>query len=188
MKLVVTEYLSLDAVLEDPIWIAPYIDDSFLKFKFEELVAADALLMGRKTYEYFIPVWASGEPVEDAPGQEGFAARVEQLPKYVVSKMLETTPWNNSCMIRENPVEAVRSLKQQSGQHILVAGSGTLLQSLIQHDLVDEYRFLVFPVMVGQGKTRFNAPKTTALELTSFERFSSGVIAVTYKPKAEAPS
>lgn len=92
MKLVVTEYLSLDGLMEDPLWIGPYIDDGFLKFKFEELMDADVLLMGRKTYEYFVPVWASGEPVEDAPGQEGFAERVEQMPKYVVSGTLENPP------------------------------------------------------------------------------------------------
>jgi len=186
MKLVVTEYLSLDSIMEDPIWIGPYIDDSFLKFKFEELMAADILLMGRKTYEYFVPVWASEEPVEDAPGQEGFAERVEQMPKHVVSKTLETTTWNNSHVMGENFIEAIRILKQKPGRNILVAGSATLLQTLMQLDLVDEYRFLIFPVIVGQGKRLFDAQTTTALELTSFEKFSSGVIAVTYRPKQES--
>lgn len=86
-------------------------------------------------------------------------------------------------MIREDAVEAIRRLKQQSGRNILVAGSGTLLQTLMQLDLVDAYRFLIFPVVVGQGKHLFEPQTTATLELTSLEKFSSGVIAVTYQPK-----
>jgi dihydrofolate reductase len=185
MKLIVTEYLSLDGAMEDPLWIGPYIDDDFLKFKFDELFIGDALLMGRKTYEYFLPVWATGEPMEDSPGQEGFAERVENLPKYVVSTTLETARWNNSHIIRDNFVEEIRKLKQQPGQNILVAGSADLLQTLMQLNLVDEYRFLIFPVVVGQGKRLFDAQTPATLELTSFEKFSSGVVALTYRPKRD---
>lgn len=183
MKLVVTEYLSLDGVMEDPIWIGPSIDDDFLKYKFDELFEGDVLLMGRKTYEYFIPVWATEERMEDAPGQEGFADRIEALPKYVVSATLETATWNNSHIIRENIVEEIQKLKQQPGQNILVAGSADLLQTLMELDLVDEYRFLVFPVIAGKGKRLFDAQLTATLELISFEKFSSGVVALTYRPR-----
>jgi dihydrofolate reductase len=115
MKLVVTEYISLDGVVENPIWIAPYFDADFLKFKFDELMGGDALLMGRHTYDYFIPTWATDQPVEDAPGQEGFAERLDQLPKHVVSSTLKNPVWNNTRIIHENIVEAVSKLKQQPG-------------------------------------------------------------------------
>ncbi|MBC7869525.1 MAG: dihydrofolate reductase family protein [Chitinophagaceae bacterium] len=182
MKLVVTEYISLDGVVENPLWIGPYFDDDFLKFKFDELFAGDALLMGRHTYDYFIPVWASETPVEDAPGQEGFAARLNQLPKYVVSTTLRTLTWNNTHVIQENIIEAVRNLKQQPGGDILVAGSTTLVQTLMQHGLVDEYRFLIYPVVVGSGQRFFEGQKVDALSLLESKTFSTGVVALTYCP------
>jgi dihydrofolate reductase len=152
MKLVVTEYISLDGVVENPIWIAPYFDADFLKFKFDELMGGDALLMGRHTYDYFIPTWATDQPVEDAPGQEGFAERLDQLPKHVVSSTLKNPVWNNT---------------------------------LMQHRLVDEYRFLLYPLMVGSGKRFFEGQIDGALTLVESKAFSTGVIALTYRPAAE---
>jgi len=181
MKLVVTEYISLDGVMEDPRWIGPYFDADFLKFKFDELFHGDVLLMGRKTYEAFISVWASDTPVEDAPGQEGFADRIHHLPKYVVSTTLEATTWHNSHIISENVVEEILKLKQQPGRDILVAGSAVLLETLMQHNLVDEYRLLVYPVIVGTGKRLFDAQNTTSLTLVESKTFSTGVVALTYR-------
>lgn len=185
MKLVVTEYVSLDGVAENPLWIGPYFNDEFLKFKFDELFAGDALLMGRATYEYFVPVWLNATPEDDAPGQEGFAERITQLPKYVVTTTLEKAEWNNSRLIRENVVAEVSKLKQQPGQDILVAGSSTLVQTLMAHDLVDEYRLLVYPLVVGTGKRLFLEGSAAKLHLTESRAFKTGVVALTYVPARE---
>jgi len=182
MKLVVTEYISLDGVVENPLWIGPYFNDEFLKFKFDELFAGDALLMGRATYDYFVPVWINATPADDAPGQEGFADRITQLPKYVVSTTIQTAEWNNSHIFRANEVDEIKRLKQQPGGDILVAGSGTLLQTLMAHDLVDEYRFLVYPLVVGAGKRLFSEQSKATLRLIETKPFSTGVVALTYVP------
>ncbi len=182
MKLVVTEYISLDGVVENPEWIGPYFDDDFMKFKLDELLAADALLMGRGTYEYFAPVWVTGEPVEDSPGQDGFADRVHSLPKYIVSTTLNGTPWNNSQIIGADVVEEVARLKQQPGQDLLVAGSAQLVHTLMQHSLVDEVRFLMYPVVVGQGDRFFRDGASGSLKLIESRAFSTGVVALTYQP------
>jgi dihydrofolate reductase len=182
MKLVVTEYVSLDGVAENPIWIAPYFNEEFLKFKFDELFGGDALLMGRVTYEYFLPVWINATPADDAPGQEGFAERITQLPKYVISSTMQKAEWNNSHIIRANVVEEVARLKAQPGGDILVAGSSTLVKTLMEHDLVDEYRFLVYPLVVGAGKRLFLEGSTAKLQLKESRAFSTGVILLIYTP------
>ncbi len=168
--------------MENPLWIGPYFNDEFLKFKFDELFAGDVLLMGRVTYEYFLPVWLHATADDDAPGQEGFADRINSLPKYVVSTTLEQTEWNNSRLIKANVVAAVAKLKQEAGQDILVAGSGMLVQTLMQHDLVDEYRLLVYPIVVGNGKRLFHEGSLATLKLVESRTFSSGVVALTYQP------
>lgn len=182
MKLVVTEYVSLDNVVENPIWIGPYFNDEFLKFKFDELFAADALLMGRATYDYFAPVWVNAVPADDSPGQEGFTERIIQLPKYVVTSTMEKAEWNNSHLIRANPVKEVVRLKQQDGRDMLVAGGSTLVKTLMEHDLVDEYRFLVYPLVVGSGNRLFLEGSKANLLLTESRVFSAGVVALTYGP------
>jgi dihydrofolate reductase len=181
-KVIVTEYVSLDGVMEDPEWIGPYYNDEFAKFKFDELFAGDALLMGRNTYEYFAPVWISATAEDDEPEQAGFAERVSALPKYVASTTLETTEWNNSHLIQTDVVEAVTKLKEQPGQDILVAGSGVLVQALMQHDLVDEYRLLVFPLVLGKGKRLFQDGSLATLKLVDSQIFRTGVVALIYQP------
>ncbi|HEX8684154.1 MAG TPA: dihydrofolate reductase family protein [Ardenticatenaceae bacterium] len=185
-RLVVTEYVTVDGVMEDPVWIGPYYDDEFAKFKFDELFAGDALLMGRATYEYFAPVWINETADDDAPGQEGFADRVRALPKYVVSTTLEKTEWHNSHLIKTNVVEAITKLKEQPGQDILVAGSGTLVQTLMQHDLVDEYRLLVYPLVLGSGRRLFKDGSLATLKLVDSRVFHSGVLALIYHPDRKA--
>ncbi len=185
-KLVVTEYISLDGVVENPMWIGPYFNDEFLKVKFDELFRGDVLLMGRKTYEYFLPVWINATAADDAPGQEGFAERINLLPKYVVSTTLEHTEWNNSRLIKANVVEAVSKLKQEDGQDILVAGSGRLVQTLMQHDLVDEYRLMVYPIVVGNGQRLFQEGNLATLKLVESKVFNTGVVTLTYQPERKA--
>jgi len=115
--------------------------------------------------------------------EQGFADRMNSLPKYVVSTTLQEVAWNNSRLIKENVVEEVSRLKQQPGQDILVAGSGQLVHTLMQHDLIDEYRFMVHPIVLGSGKRLFrDGSDTKVLRLVDTKTFSSGVVVLYYEP------
>lgn len=175
-KVIVTMFVSLDGVMENPAWTAPYWNDEIAKFKLDELLATDAHLLGRVTYQGFAAAWPS------RTDEQGFADRMNSLPKYVVSMTLEKAEWNNSTIIKENIIEEVSKLKQQPGQDILVAGSGTLVQTLMQHDLIDEYRLLVYPVVLGSGKRLFQDGSTATLKLVEAKTFRSGVVALVYEP------
>jgi dihydrofolate reductase len=167
-KLIVSEFVSLDNVMEGPGpvdpyeragWTMPYGNAEIQQFKLDELFASDALLLGRVTYEGFAAAWPT---IKD---EAGFADRMNSLPKYVVSTTLKDASWNNSHIIADNVAEEVTKLKQQPGQDVLVAGSGQLIQSLIEHNLVDEYTLLVYPVVLGSGKRLFKEGANTALKL-----------------------
>ena len=179
-KLVVTEFISLDGVMEDPGgaeqfahggWTRPYWTDDIGKFKFDELFAIDALLLGRVTYQGFAAAWPS---MKD---EAGFADRMNSLPKYVVSKTLDEIGWNNSRLIKGDIVEEVSSLKRQPGQDILIGGSGMLVRTLMRHGLIDEYRLLVYPVVLGSGKRLF-ADGVEPTRLTLVESKQSGAVAI----------
>jgi dihydrofolate reductase len=185
-KIVVTEFISLDGVIEDPGgseaskhggWTRPYWNDEIGKVKFDELMAADAHLLGRVTYEGFAKAW----PTMKDTGE--FGERMNNLPKHVVSTTLKTTEWKNSHLIKENVADKISKLRQQPGQSILVAGSATLVQTLIQHDLVDEYHLLVYPIVIGSGMRIFqNGLDKSALKLIEARAFSSGVVLLRYEP------
>jgi dihydrofolate reductase len=187
-KVVVSEFVSLDGVIEDPGgaekfehggWTIPYWSDDIGAFKFDELMTSDALLLGRVTYEGFAAAW---------PGQAdeaGFADRMNNLPKYVVSTTLDKTDWNNSTIISGNVAEEVASLKEQPGQDILINGSGKLIQSLMPDNLIDEYRLLVYPIVLGSGKRLFQGGIDTTLKLVESRAFDSGVILLRYQPAAK---
>jgi dihydrofolate reductase len=172
-RIIVTEELSLDGVMEDPTWASPYWDDEVSAFKSEESYAADTLLMGRLTYDSLAGFWPTST-------DEG-ADRMNSLRKYVVSKTLSKADWNNTLIIRDNVVDEIRALKQQEGQDILVYGSGALAQTLIQHDLVDSYRLLICPVVVGKGKRLFKDGTAATLTLAEAKSFRSGVVAMIYQ-------
>src|SRR2546426_12076331 len=147
-KIVVSEFVSLDGVVEDPGgaekfkhggWSFKFRDDQVPKYKLDELAASDALLLGRKTYEIFAAYWPKAK--DDA----GFADKMNNLAKHVVSTTLKKADWNNSKLIRTNVADEVRKLKQQPGKDILVYGSAKLVNTLLQHDLVDELRLMVHP-------------------------------------------
>jgi dihydrofolate reductase len=176
-KLVVTEFLSLDGVMEAPEkWTFQFWNDDLAKFKLDELFASDAHLLGRVTYQIFAGAWPSRSD------EEGFADRMNSLPKYVVSTTLKKAEWKNSHLIGENSAAEILKLKQQPGRNILVAGSATLVQTLIQHDLIDEYHFLVFPIVLGGGKRLFIDESKTTLKLVETKAFNSGVVLLSYKP------
>jgi dihydrofolate reductase len=156
-KLVVSQFITLDGVMEDPGGAEGFERGGWAfqfergsegdKFKLDEVMAADALLLGRVTYEGFAAAW---------PSRTGdFADKFNNMPKYVVSTTLENPEWNNSTVIRDNVAEEVSKLKQEDGGDILVNGSGRLVDALVEHDLVDEYRLMVFPVVLGAGKRLF---------------------------------
>ena len=172
--IVVTEFLSLDGVMEAPAWTFPYWNDDIAQFKGEETNASDALLLGRVTYQGFAAAWPESTD-EGAP-------YFNSVRKYVVSTTLDTVEWNNSTLIKDNIVAEIAKLKQQDGRDIVVHGSTTLVQTLMQHDLVDRYRLLVYPVVVGKGKRLFEEGTTATLKLLESQAFSSGVVALVYEP------
>jgi dihydrofolate reductase len=176
-SIVWSEYISLDGVVEEPgEWSIPYFSDDLAKYKSDELLASDALLLGRVTYEGFAAAWPAMEEIEG-----DFAVRMNTLPKYVASTTLEKAEWNNSTIIRENVPAEVAKLKQESGKDILIGGSGALAKTLIAHDLIDEIRMLVHPIAVGTGKRLFDgANESIGLTLVDTQAFDSGVVALTY--------
>ncbi len=169
-KLIVSEFVTLDGVMEDPGGAEGFDRGGWAfrfergpdgdKFKLDEVLESDALLLGRRTYEGFAAAWPSR--TDDA----GFADKMNSMPKYVVSTTLETAAWNNSTVLRGDVADEVRQLKEEPGGDILVAGSGQLVRELQRHDLVDEYRLMVFPVVLGSGKRLFeDAMESQALRL-----------------------
>ena len=180
-KIVVTEYVSLDGVMDEPgTWSFPFWADDIATFKFEELVASDAQLLGRVTYQGFAAAWPS------MTDEQGFADRMNGMPKYVVSTTLDTAEWENSHLIRGDVAAEVATLKRQPGRDILVAGSGMLVQELIQQDLVDEYHLLVHPIVLGGGKRLFRDGSGIALRLVQTTTFGSGVVLLVYRPALRA--
>jgi|SRR5579859_797072 len=185
-NLVVTEYVTLDGVMEDPGggekgghggWSGPFWSEEASRFKYDELFAADALLLGRITYQGFAQAWPNMQGTGD------FGERMNGMAKYVVSSSLKQLDWNNSHLITGDIAQAVSNLKQLPGQDILVEGSAQLVSLLLQHDLVDEYRLMVHPIVVGGGKRLFpEGDQRKTLKLASSRPFSSGIIVLSYRP------
>jgi dihydrofolate reductase len=176
-RIVVSEFVTLDGVAEEPgKWSFPFWSEEISKFKFDELFSSDALLLGRVTYQGFAGAWPS--MTDDA----GYAKRMSSFPKHVVSRTLEKLEWNNSHLIKGDVEREVSKLKQQPGQDLLVFGSGQLVNALAQHDLVDEYRLLVYPIILGSGKRLFSDVNKTTLKLVETKTFGSGVVLLRYQP------
>jgi dihydrofolate reductase len=170
-KIVVTEFVTLDGIMEAPNeWQGPYWNDDQGQFKSEELFAADAQLLGRVTYEGFAAAWP--KMVEET-GE--FGKRMNNMPKYVVSKTLDKAEWTNSTIVRD--LDEVAKLDG----NLLVHGSSRLIQGLVAKDLVDEYRLLVYPVVLGQGTRLFAEGTTTNVELVEARDIGSGVTALRYQ-------
>src|SRR5918995_3776835 len=181
-RVVASEFVSLDGVMEDPSWTFGFESDDRDQFKFDELAAADALLLGRVTYEGFAAAWPE---MEEQTGEYG--VWMNGYPKHVVSTTLEEPlEWKNSALIEGDLAGEVTRLKEQDGKDILVFGSGDLVNSLMQQDLVDEYRLMVFPVVVGSGKRLFGEGDTETLKLVGTLTFDSGAVMLTYEPAEDA--
>jgi dihydrofolate reductase len=184
-KIVVTEFLSLDGVMEAPGggenfrhggWTFEINrGDEGDKFKLDETLSSEALLLGRVTYEGFAAAW---------PSREGeFADKFNTMPKYVVSSTLEEPGWNNSTVLKGDVAEEVTRLKEEQDGDIVVHGSARLVQTLVEHDLVDEFRLMVFPVVLGSGKRLFGETSDKkALRLVDSKVVGDGVAILTYEP------
>jgi dihydrofolate reductase len=187
-RIVVTEFVSLDGVMEDPGGAENFrhggwsfeIDrgDEGNTFKLDEALSSEALLLGRVTYEGFAEAW---------PSREGeFADKFNTMPKYVVSSTLEEPEWNNSTVLKGDLAEEVAKLKQEQDGDIVVHGSAQLVQALIDHDLVDELRLMVFPVVLGSGKRLFgDTSDKKRLRLVDSKTVGDGVAILTYAPLSE---
>ena len=154
-------------------WSFPFQNEETQKIKFDELFASDTLLLGKVTYQLFAKSW---------PSRKGdFADCMNNIPKYVISTGLSKLPWNNSYQIKHNAAEEISKLKQQPGRDILVAGSGVLVKTLMQYDLVDEYRFLIHPIVLGDGERFFEDSCRANLKLIQAQSFATGMVLLEYQ-------
>ncbi len=188
-KIVVTEFVSLDGVIEDPGGDGNFKHKGWTfkfnrgeagdKFKVDETRDSEALLLGRVTYEGFAAAW---------PSRDGeFAEKFNSMPKYVVSSTLEKADWNNSTVLKGDVLQEVSKLKHSLDGNIVVHGSAQLVQTLLANDLVDELRLMVFPVVLGSGKRLFGATSDSKrMQLMESKTVGDGIAILIYKPSSEA--
>jgi dihydrofolate reductase len=188
---IVSEFVTLDGVMEDPGGAEGYDRGGWAfqfergaegdKFKLDEVMEADALLLGRVTYEGFAAAWPS------RTDEAGFADKMNSMPKFVVSSSLGEPGWSNSTVVRGNVPEEVAKLKEGGPGDLLVNGSRQLVATLLEHDLVDELRLMVFPVLLGGGKRLFDGnPGGKAWQLVESKSVGDGVLILVYRPAVEA--
>ena len=183
-KVVVSEFVSLDGVMQAPGgepgyrhtgWVMRFPNPEQFKYKLDEVLAHEGLLLGRKTYEGFAAAW---------PSRTGeFADKMNSMPKFVASTTLKQAEWSNSTVLTSDVPEAVLKLKNEFRGNILVAGSRTLIHTLKRHDLIDEYRLMVFPIVLGSGMRLFDeTADATTLDLVDTRRLGNGAVILTYHP------
>jgi dihydrofolate reductase len=192
VKLTITTFLSVDGVMQGPGgrdedrsdgfdrggWVVPLFDEATGQFITDVFEKADAFLLGRRTYEIFAAYWPKVTDADDP-----VATRLNGLPKYVVSTRLRSADWHNSTIVKGDIAAEVARLKQMPGRELQVHGSGTLAQTLLENDLVDEWRLLFFPVIVGAGRRLFpDAGVATGLRLIDSRMTDSGVAIHVYQP------
>lgn len=193
-KLIVSTYTTLDGVIQPLDWSAqstdPAAQEERGQYARDMLFAADALLLGRETYEIFTAAWATRTAADDGPGEAGFIDRINGLPKYVASTTLrEPLPWN-ATLLEDDVPAAVAALKRQPGQDILMYGCGNLARTLLDHHLVDEFQFWVYPVVrggdAGSATRLFGAGTTADLRLVDTRAFGAGIVVLTCRPAPNA--
>jgi dihydrofolate reductase len=175
-QVVWVECVSVDGVVDEPSWTAAFWNDEIAKIRKEQLFRSDALLLGRVTYEAFANSWPS---ITDP---DGFADRMNRMPKHVASRTIKETKWN-ATVIQGEVRDAVTRMKAEDGGDILVYGSATLVHTLVEHDLIDKFRLMVHPIVVGRGQHLFRegiAMKT--LRLVETTPISSGIVVLSYEP------
>lgn len=187
-RIVVSEFISLDGIMEDPGGAEGFRHGGWTfeisrgeegdNFKLQETLDADALLLGRVTYEGFAAAWPSL--------QNDFADKFNSMPKYVVSATLDSPEWNNSTVLRGDLVEAVDGLRREIAGDVVVHGSATLVQALIERDLVDELRLMVFPVVLGEGRRLFGATADKKrFRLADSSTVGDGIAILIYRPAVQ---
>jgi dihydrofolate reductase len=190
-KIVAAEYVSVDGVMQDPGgvgeieaggWTNPYWNDELAKLQTDLLFTSDALLLGRVTYEGFAATWPDMEH-EQGP----FADKMNTMPKYVASRTLTGMEWN-ATPLGGDVADEVAKLKRDSGQNLLIYGSGSLVRLLLQHGLLDQLRLMIYPVVLGAGKLLFTETGSKKeLELAGVTTTSAGVLVVDYKKAPGGP-
>jgi dihydrofolate reductase len=180
-KIIASTMVSADAVMENPQnWSFDYMNDEVMSYVSAQLFAADALIMGRVTYEGFAEAWSA------RAGADAFADRINALPKYVASRTLKAPLTWNANLLKSDIAAEVAQLKRQLGQDILQYGVGELTRTLLEHGLVDELRFIVFPVVVGEGERFLEKVDKLGLKLLEAKTFNTGVVALHYQPVNKA--
>jgi dihydrofolate reductase len=183
-RIVVSQFVSVDGVIEDPVgmeelgrgdWTRASSGPEGGQYKVDEIMDAAAMLFGRRTYESYAAAW---------PGRDGeYADKLNGMPKYVVSSTLSDPEWSNTTVLQGDPASAVGELKEQVDGDLLVQGSAQLTYALMEHDLVDEWRLMIFPIVVGAGKRFFGDPgKAVDLRLVESRAVGEGVAILTYEP------
>jgi dihydrofolate reductase len=173
-KLKLAMYVSLDGVVEDPSWTLPFWSDELSKLQADYLFSSDALVLGRVTYEGFASAWPD---MEESTGD--FGRRMNTMPKFVASRTLDTGEWNATVMKGELASDVAR-LKDEPGNDLLIYGSGDIVDQLTRHGLIDEYRLMIHPVVVGSGKRLFGDVESTRLKLIDAKTTDTGVAVLTY--------
>ena len=174
-KIIVSTLVSLDGVFGDPhTWAKEYFDHEAEKFALELLLDADAMLMGRRTYEFFAAAFRhqTGE----------YGSRINGIRKYVFSNTLKKADWSNSTIVRGDVAAEAARLKEQEGKSLVIYGHGLLGQTLLEHDLLDELKIWIHPLFVGRGQSLFRDGKTARLKLEAARTMRSGTVVLTYRP------
>ena len=186
-KIISSTYVTLDGVIQPLDFTGQNSDPAAAeqrnKYAHDIVFGADALIMGRETYEIFSTYWPSQTAANDEPGGEGIVDRINTMPKYVASTTLQAPLSWNSTLIEGDVAEEVAKLKQQPGQDIVMYGCGRLARTLLEHGLMDEFRFWVYPVVRGKGTRLFEDLSNTDLELVDTQTFDAGFTVLTCRPK-----
>lgn len=184
-KLVVSAWVSLDGVFDANTmgeWFSPFDSVARQEYIREGILACDAILLGRTTYEMLASFWPQQKNDDMGP-----ASKLNSVPKYVVSSTLEKADWTNSTIIKKNVAAEIVKLKQQAGREIQIEGSATLVQSLMETELIDEYRFLVHPIIMGSGKRFFkDGMHTAGLKLVKTQTLDKGLVVLCYQSVGKA--
>jgi dihydrofolate reductase len=180
MRLVATEYVSLDGIFDEPgEWSFPYFNEEALKFKSDELATADAQLLGRRTYEGFAKAWPTMEGTGD------FGVKFNSMPKYVVTSTLDRLDWTGSVPIKGDVIAEVRKLKEQPGNDLLLQGSGMLFNALMRENLIDLYKLMVHPIVIGHGNRLFDSTDGhRKLKLVDSKTLETGIVIMELVPES----